>query len=1337
MSIKMQLVDCNNQMIKNRLSIDLINGINPKHVKENNSLYVINEVNSDEKGKEVAFLTWKPSKLRITSTIGKKITVEQEYLENKPEYSKTPNFYNDKGNKGEKRYEQFINSLKNKPYKTAVEFSLNGKDWNDSIDVIFDDFNKIKQKFYKDIYVRGKYQKDNLHQGASPFRPDIKISAKNVKKEDQESLYIMIRTRRNANELCDQAIEQYTSAFYALNTHQLDEHKKLKFIGAGKGIYCTDFVEMHVKAAETSAHNDTHFLPWHRMYLLDIERHLQMYNPFVTLNYWKFDEPAPRLFTEHFIGETQVTDGVDGKQHEIAYFDQGGSSTNLVKFSNKNPLRAWTLNGRIGIQREARFNPTIDTPTGLPGGLNHYDDEAVYLLGDRLGVPFIKINPEVYGKINEDRQNTEKAYFIQQLGKCLEYSSRLNQVIVDRVSNFNIDTTTIYDIEIVRKQLNAIAVEIKNQFEEIKQEDCNIIFSYVDDVVVRIESIINDLKIDEIEKLISKLKEFIDSLNSNYEIFESIKIYPQLITSYNRMHKFITQDGDLRPETFSEFVRRELIFQRDISVNSFEAMEIFTHSSAHVSFNGYLNMVPIAPQDPIFFLLHTNVDRQWAEWQKRKGTYMVSDPASYPYQLPECLPFDETQINPAFTKVDEWKTIDAPLWPWHDVASHPGSKLPPGTRKRNFAHSKFGKNFEHNVPHIYDAINGFGYPYNSTNGIVVHEDYLGFEYDSIEFLDRQKNEVDLKRVKFLKLNQAATELVKRYKINTDTAGVFNFAGSIFSIYERHPLIKNYDDLIEIMLEEIITFKLNDKTEFEFIDNIANNTDFKKLTSSEFEELAKDKAGLAKIKKSLNSEIKGYIELVSASTIFLELNPKVYRQFQQMLMLLSDDAVQKDLRTIAYSALVNFFEHLPMIARLQDKLDNYVNDILVINEIKDIISDHLKNSKNEIIIDFINNSRKIKNIKELFILIYNFAQNQYEVLFNKIVLKLAKIPNFEELLLPDNDAKLKIVLDEIFKTDIGQKLESLVTVDFIIELIKEIIIEENQKEEETPDDNLIGVTSNNNILFKDSSPKRKEINDLLFSDNEELPVDLIINLLGIKNGRLDTNYLKVIIEKSKNLKGILASIKHLPLEEFDNKSIIKVKNILENEELIDSAKYKEIINANIECTFIKNLVLDLVIARNKFKKSKVKTLRASMDKLVFTTNRNDAKYQQDLNLYLSSFRQNFIEFKDDYTKTLKDFNYSNKYFINYYKNSYSDSLYAIEKIENYLDQSDKLGFSITYDSLSKYVNILDLSIQYYAKYDSLFDLIYTVLFNKNESRDCILMQKENIKAEVVKNKPALV
>jgi tyrosinase len=49
----------------------------------------------------------------------------------------------------------------------------------------------------------------------------------------------------------------------------------------------------------------------------------------------------------------------------------------------------------------------------------------------------------------------------------------------------------------------------------------------------------------------------------------------------------------------------------------FAGMEGDPHGSAHVDAGGggYLGSVPTAARDPLFWLLHTNVDRLWAKWQ--------------------------------------------------------------------------------------------------------------------------------------------------------------------------------------------------------------------------------------------------------------------------------------------------------------------------------------------------------------------------------------------------------------------------------------------------------------------------------------------------------------------------------------------------------------------------------------------------------------------------------------------------------------------------------------------------------------------------------------------------
>ena len=79
------------------------------------------------------------------------------------------------------------------------------------------------------------------------------------------------------------------------------------------------------------AHGAPGFLPWHRAYLLDLERELQAIDPSVALPYWRFDQPAPNIFTRDFLG---VSDALG-----------------TVQFSATNPLQFWRTDGVQGINR--------------------------------------------------------------------------------------------------------------------------------------------------------------------------------------------------------------------------------------------------------------------------------------------------------------------------------------------------------------------------------------------------------------------------------------------------------------------------------------------------------------------------------------------------------------------------------------------------------------------------------------------------------------------------------------------------------------------------------------------------------------------------------------------------------------------------------------------------------------------------------------------------------------------------------------------------------------------------------------------------------------------------
>ena len=159
------------------------------------------------------------------------------------------------------------------------------------------------------------------------------------------SIDVMVRIRKNANTLKPTERERFVSAFARLNNQGLGRF--------------TDFREMHTSVSSPQAHGPPGFLPWHRAYLLDLERELQAIDPSVTLPYWRFDEPAPNIFTFDFLGES----------------DQLGT----VQLSGSNPLRFWNTDGVQGINRE----PLFDTNLAPPGPISEDDTFDLGLPGNR------------------------------------------------------------------------------------------------------------------------------------------------------------------------------------------------------------------------------------------------------------------------------------------------------------------------------------------------------------------------------------------------------------------------------------------------------------------------------------------------------------------------------------------------------------------------------------------------------------------------------------------------------------------------------------------------------------------------------------------------------------------------------------------------------------------------------------------------------------------------------------------------------------------------------------------------------------------------------------------
>jgi tyrosinase len=164
---------------------------------------------------------------------------------------------------------------------------------------------------------------------ASSKDGDVKIHAK-IGATVAGSVPVMVRIRKNANTLSAGERDRIVGAFATLNDN-------------GKGKF-TDFRNMHTNVSSPQAHGAPGFLPWHRSYLLDLERTLQAIDPSVTIPYWRFDQPAPNIFKLEFLG---VSDAIG-----------------TVTFAPGNPLNFWKTDGVVGINRTPHF-PTSSAPPGL------------------------------------------------------------------------------------------------------------------------------------------------------------------------------------------------------------------------------------------------------------------------------------------------------------------------------------------------------------------------------------------------------------------------------------------------------------------------------------------------------------------------------------------------------------------------------------------------------------------------------------------------------------------------------------------------------------------------------------------------------------------------------------------------------------------------------------------------------------------------------------------------------------------------------------------------------------------------------------------------------------
>ena len=133
---------------------------------------------------------------------------------------------------------------------------------------------------------------------------------------------LMVRIRKNAQTLPAPERDRYLAAMGTLNAQ-------------GGGPY-RFFRDMHTSASNFEMHGNVGFLPWHRGYVLALERALQNIDPAVAVPYWRFDQAAPAIFTQDFMGAP--------------------NGNNAVKFRPGHALEHWVTSVQSGITRNPRFN---------------------------------------------------------------------------------------------------------------------------------------------------------------------------------------------------------------------------------------------------------------------------------------------------------------------------------------------------------------------------------------------------------------------------------------------------------------------------------------------------------------------------------------------------------------------------------------------------------------------------------------------------------------------------------------------------------------------------------------------------------------------------------------------------------------------------------------------------------------------------------------------------------------------------------------------------------------------------------------------------------------------
>lgn len=199
---------------------------------------------------------------------------------------------------------------------------------------------------------------------ASVGSKDILIRSEVADGSAVAQLPVMVRVRKNAQALTATERDAFLDALVRWKAKP----------GLTRPTRFDDYYTAHDDAFQIGIHTTAatpvnNFLPWHRAFLMSLERELQEFDRTVTLPYWKFDEPPDRLFDDDFIGVRTAT-------------------STVVQFSATNPIQAWTRRNVGELVRlnnwdqsapiASRILPIITCTPAVPNDPNCPDALGIY-----------------------------------------------------------------------------------------------------------------------------------------------------------------------------------------------------------------------------------------------------------------------------------------------------------------------------------------------------------------------------------------------------------------------------------------------------------------------------------------------------------------------------------------------------------------------------------------------------------------------------------------------------------------------------------------------------------------------------------------------------------------------------------------------------------------------------------------------------------------------------------------------------------------------------------------------------------------------------------------------